>query len=96
MTQQHISARLRVPYYVRPADVAGYTSAGAWKDLDRAAEQRLLGTLQRECDSEVQMRDRLYNDAQGWFFVDQAKLELAERMEMRSCRRLQSFGMQYR
>lgn len=96
MTQHHVSANLRVPYYVSPADVADYTNARAWKDLDRAVERRLIGTLQLECDSEVQMRERMLNDAQGWFFVDQEKLEAAQRMEMRACRRLNQLGVQYR
>lgn len=95
-TQQHISSNLRVPYYVKPADVADYTNARAWKDLDRVVEHYLVGRLRQDCDSEVQIRERMYDDAHGWFFVDHEKLEAARRMEMRSCERLQSLGVPYR
>jgi len=94
-TQKHVSSKLGVPYYVKPADVAEYTNARHWRDLDKAVEYALVGRLQQGCDSERQIRERMYNDAQGWFFVDSEKLEAARRMEMRNCERLRSFGVQY-
>ena len=90
LTQQHISSRLKVPYFVNPTDVAGFTSR-KWGDLDRAAENTLVYRLNSECESEQVERQRLLQEAQGWFSVDTDKLDEAERLEMRSCHRLRNF-----
>ena len=48
--------------------------------------------MRAECDNEMLHRQRLRDDAQGWFSMDQEKLEAAERYDMPNCRRLKSFG----
>ena len=87
-TLLHTTDRLHVNYWVNPNEVADYT-AKKWKDLDRVAEGKYVGQLNAECEWERSQRQRMVNDAQGFFFTDQALLDRARRMEMASCRRLQ-------
>lgn len=82
------SNRLHVPYWVNPADVSDYTDR-KWKDLDKLAEGHYVGTLNTECEIEQNTRTRLINEAHGFFFTDQAKLDQARRMDMSSCKKLQ-------
>ncbi len=49
--------------------------------------------LQVECEVEVDRRNRLMQEAQGWFFQDEVKMDEARTMEMRSCRRLDDLRM---
>ena len=86
-TLQHTSARLHVPYWVNPVEVEDYTSR-KWKELDKVAEGKYVGQLNAECEWEQSQRNRLFNDAQGFFFPDYAKMERARNMEMPKCRRL--------
>lgn len=90
-TQSHTSNRLNIPYWVNPNEVADYTPR-KWKDLDKTAESKYIGQISAECEWEQSQRQRLAQEAQGFFFTDQAMLERARRMEMPSCRRLQDYG----
>ncbi|EON62740.1 hypothetical protein W97_01965 [Coniosporium apollinis CBS 100218] len=92
-TQQRLSGRLKVPYYVNPAEVEDFGNK-RWRELDKVAEVRYVQKLDGECEREQQARMRLMQDAQGWFYVDQERMERARRMDMRSCRRLGELGYQ--
>lgn len=95
LTQRHVSARLGIPYYVNPEDITSYTRA-QWKDVDTAVENNLIGTLRIGCEREQNMRERMINDAQGWFFVDQEKYQLARNLEMPNCNRLEAMRVRIR
>lgn len=90
-TQQRTSARLNIPYWVNPSDVEDF-SARKLKELDRSAEVRYMSHLNVECDLEQQRQARLMQDAQGWFFVDEAKMREARNMPKPSCTRLRELG----
>jgi len=90
-TFQRVSGNLKVPYWVNPAEVADY-GARKWRELDKSAEVQLLGALDRECEGEMRERERLLQEAQGWFWVDEDKVQAARGLEMRSCRRLGELG----
>ncbi|EMC97596.1 hypothetical protein BAUCODRAFT_458981 [Baudoinia panamericana UAMH 10762] len=90
-TLQHVSNRLNVPYWVEPNRVQDYT-ARKWRDLDKVAEGKFIGHLSAECEWEMAERQRLAQEAQGFFWTDQEKLERARRMEMPSCGKLQGYG----
>ncbi|KAF2199090.1 DUF1977-domain-containing protein [Delitschia confertaspora ATCC 74209] len=91
-TQSKISHPLKVPYWVNPAEVQDY-SAKKWKDLDRAAEQRYLHQLRVVCEREERQQQQLMQDAQGWFYVDEEKMEMARKLPKKSCRRLRELGL---
>lgn len=87
-TEQHISSNLKIPYWVIPSDVSGWSNK-QWKKLDNSAEHEYLGMLNTECEREQIQRARLEQSAQGFFFQDEEKMRQARSMEMKSCRRLQ-------
>lgn len=86
-TYPRTSLNLKVDYFVNPAEVKGYNTR-QWKDLDRVAENKYVGQLNAECEFERNVRQRLANEAQGFFLTDQVKLDQARRMEMPNCERL--------
>ena len=86
-TESHTSSRLGVSYFVNPAEVQSYTNR-QWKDLDRVVETKYVSQLTAECQWEQQKRQRLANEAQGFFLTDHAKLKEAQDMDMPSCRKL--------
>lgn len=90
-TQLHTSGSLKVPYWVNPNEVKDYT-VKKWKDLDKKAEGKYIGHLSAECEWEQNQRNRLANEAMGFFWTDHEALERAKKMEMPSCRKLQGYG----
>ena len=85
------SQRLKVDYYINPSDVADYNGR-KMSDLDRKAENQYVTNLQYECQLETRTRNRMVEDAQGWFFPDERKMREARNYEMRACKRLDSLG----
>ncbi|KAI9845372.1 MAG: hypothetical protein M1838_001772 [Thelocarpon superellum] len=86
-TMHRITPRLKVNYYVNPSDVAEWSSRKL-SQLDQKAEVSYVGKLQNECEMEMDQRQQLMNEAQGWFFQDTNKMNTARSMDLRSCRRL--------
>lgn len=83
--------RLRVDYYLNPAEVEDYSNRN-FRDLDRRAENSYVTNVQYDCQLEMRTRNRMMDDAQGWFFQDMEKMREARNYEMRSCRRLDEWG----
>ena len=90
-TQQHETSRFKIPYWVNPAEVQDYTTK-KWKELDKSAEVRYVSTLNVQCERERMERDRIVQDAQGFFWTDQIQLDRARNLEMRNCKRLNELG----
>ena len=86
-TMHRTTSRLNIDYYINPNDVIDYSQRD-FKKLDRTAETNLVQKLQYDCEVEVQGRNRMMQEAQGWFFQDVDKMRNARNLEMRSCRRL--------
>ncbi|GAM82949.1 hypothetical protein ANO11243_009350 [Dothideomycetidae sp. 11243] len=86
-THQRTSAGLRVPYWVKPVDVQGYSERD-WRSLDKSAETQYVNKLNYECEHENDVKQRMFNEAQGFFFIDHDKIRAAKALPMRSCRRL--------
>lgn len=93
-TQPRVSTRLKVPYYVNPADVEDYGKS-KWKNLDGIAEERYIHQVNVRCEYEHQQQQRLMQDAQGWFFIDEDKMNQARKMDKPSCKRLREMGIRY-
>ena len=56
--------------------------------LDQKAEVNYVSKLRYDCELEIQGRERLMQEAQGWFFQDVEKMRAARNLDLRSCRRL--------
>lgn len=91
-TFERVTPKLKVRYYVNPNDVKGYSKAQLTR-LDNNAEVGLVHHLRVECEAELMHKQRLYDEAQGWFRQDPEKMDIAQRFEPASCRRLDSLGL---
>ncbi|KAI9734937.1 MAG: hypothetical protein M1834_002017 [Cirrosporium novae-zelandiae] len=86
-TVHRTTPKLNINYYIDPKDVEDL-SPRKLNQLDQKAEVHFVSSLRYECDLEVQKRERMIQDAQGWFFPDQEKMQEARSLELRSCRKL--------
>lgn len=84
---QRTTPKLKVNYFLNPTDVEDYTPRKFYQ-LDQRVEVDYVTKLRYECESEVQTRDRMIHEAQGWFFPDVEKMKEARAMELKSCKRL--------
>ncbi|KAK4610391.1 hypothetical protein CLAFUW4_13539 [Fulvia fulva] len=91
-TQQHTTRNLKVNYWVNPVEVKDYTGK-QWKQLDATADRKYVNQLSTECELEQSQRQRLAQEAQGFFFTDQVKMDEARKMKMPSCQKLQGYGL---
>jgi len=91
-TQERETANLKVKYFVNPRDVQSYTQYKL-SQLDKNAEIKLVRHLRAECENEMLHKQRLYDEAQGWFRQDPIKMDVANRFETPSCRRLEKMGV---
>lgn len=79
-------------YFVNPQDITGY-SKSKLSQLDRTAENNLLRKLQSECEYERLYKQRLRDQAQGWFFQDPDMMEKAKAHKTPNCDRLRTLGV---
>lgn len=91
-TQERISHRYKVPYWVNPVEVEDY-STRKWKRLDEVAEAKYMHLLNVRCEYESQQQKRLEQEAYGWLSVDQEKLSQARKMEKKNCKKLNDLGI---
>ncbi len=93
-TCAHTSANLDIKYFVPPSVCSEFGSAKKnWRALDKRAEESYVHTLNVRCQNEQYKRGRMEQDAQGWFFVDEGKMEEARRMPMPSCEEIRRRGL---
>ncbi|THY70245.1 DUF1977-domain-containing protein [Aureobasidium pullulans] len=86
-TQQRVSSNFQVPYYVDPREVSDLT-ARKWKELDKRADTQYVQKLSNDCEIEQSRQQQKYQQAQGFFFTDQVKLQEARRMPLPACDKL--------
>jgi DnaJ homolog subfamily B member 12 len=79
---------LKIPYWVNPSDYRDL-SRGQKDKLERRVEVKLVSDLNFNCEQEQRERDRLFIEAQGWWSVDERKMEKARKHKMPACDRLQ-------
>ncbi|ORY08897.1 hypothetical protein BCR34DRAFT_385755 [Clohesyomyces aquaticus] len=92
-TQQRMSSRLKIPYWVNPVDVDEF-SAKKWRRLDETAETKYVHQLTVNCDYEHRQQQTLFQQARGWFGDDVEKMRAAHQMKKSNCERLKQLGMQ--
>ena len=90
-TMHRVSQQFNVDYYLNPTDVTDY-NARKMRELDKQAEQQFISTLQYECQIETRNRNRMVEEAQGWFFPDVNKMRDARNYDRKACRRLEGMG----
>ena len=90
-TQLH-TATYRVPYWVNPNELIDL-SPRKTRQLDQRVESTYINDLDYKCQIETQTKQRMMQDAQGWFFPDADKMQAARAMERKSCNRLREMGI---
>ncbi|KAJ5915131.1 J domain-containing protein [Penicillium verhagenii] len=88
-TMGRTTPKLNINYFVNPLDVEDL-SPRKLRQLDSRVEVDFVSGLRFECESEVNLRDRKIQEAQGWFFPDVDKMKEARGMELKACRKLES------
>ncbi|RDW57968.1 J domain-containing protein [Aspergillus mulundensis] len=91
-TQQRTTPEIKIDYFLNPKDVTDFSSR-EFRNLDKQVEVDYVKKLRYECEGEILARDRMIQDAQGWFFPDVEKIKEARAMELKSCRRLDSLPL---
>ncbi|KAL4978041.1 hypothetical protein BDW66DRAFT_130864 [Aspergillus desertorum] len=91
-TQQRTTPEIKIDYFLNPKDVRDFSSR-EFRNLDKQVEVDYVKKLRYECEGEILARDRMIQDAQGWFFPDVEKIKEARAMELKSCRRLDSLPL---
>jgi DnaJ family protein B protein 12 len=86
-TLHRTTPRFNIDYYLNPKEVTGYSKRQLSR-IDNNAEARYVVDLSDKCDLEVERKKRLVQEAQGWFSVDEDKMQQANEFEMKSCNRL--------
>jgi len=94
-TQQRVSSGFGIHYYVDPREVSDI-STRKWKELDKRADANYYHKLSTECEVQQQRQQQMYQQAQGFFFTDQVKLQEARGYKMPSCQRLNDLGYRTR
>lgn len=91
-TMQRTTPKLKLNYFIDPRDVDDY-SARKFYQLDQRVEVDYVSKLRYECDTEARARDRMIQDAQGWFFPDVDKMKEARSLELKSCKKLETLNL---
>ncbi|KAK3304140.1 uncharacterized protein B0T15DRAFT_575654 [Chaetomium strumarium] len=91
-TMERTMPNLNVRYYLNPADVQSYSPSKLYS-LDKKAEVVLVQQLRIKCESEMAHKQQLQNAAQGWFYPDPEKMEVANAYPMPACQRLNSMRL---
>lgn len=61
--------------------------------MDAHVENALVNKLDRECEGARVMQQRLRQEAQGWFSVDQEKYRAARAVDDSACVRLRGLNL---
>ena len=93
-TMLRTTPNYKVDFYVNPKEVDDF-SRSKWHQLEKKVEVNYIQKLRYECDAEVQSRNRMVQEAQGWFFQDVDKLNAARQLKMTSCRKLDQLRVPY-
>lgn len=91
-TLHRTTPRFQVNYYLDPSAVEGFSDRKL-RQLDQTAEVKYINVLRYECQVEHSERNRMLEEAQGWFSTDEKKFREARALPMRSCNRLNELGV---
>ncbi|KAF2117807.1 hypothetical protein BDV96DRAFT_489029 [Lophiotrema nucula] len=86
-TQLRTSSSIKVPYYVIPSEVEDFNNR-KWRQLDKDTEIKYVHNLQVGCDYERRQQQVMMENAQGWFYQDEAAMDRARKLDMPRCKKL--------
>ncbi|KAH3686462.1 hypothetical protein WICPIJ_002549 [Wickerhamomyces pijperi] len=86
-----ISPKISIPYYVTTKTKNNLTPKKLTK-LNRAVEEEYIDNLRTNCQYEKNEKERRINEAYGWFFPDEEKLNKAQALKLPTCERLEEIA----
>lgn len=89
---QRETPKYHIPFFVQPKYAADKATPKLRK-LDRKIENEIVQDKKTMCNREHLRRNQMMEDAQGWFFTDEAMLKRAKEMPMPNCRELEELGI---
>lgn len=89
---QRETPRLHIPFYVGEK-FAVHKSDNKLRNFDHKVENLYVQDRRAKCSREQVAKNNLMEDAQGWFYTDQRKMEAAENMPMPHCQELRDLGL---
>ncbi|KAH6674587.1 hypothetical protein B0J14DRAFT_562696 [Halenospora varia] len=95
ITLSRFSKPHNTEYWVNPVEVENYTPK-QFHMLDQEADRMFVQEMRVGCVQEEEARQRLVQEAQGWFGQDQQKMLRAQKMEMLHCKKLEELKMRAR
>lgn len=90
-TLHRASERLKVHYWTDPRETGDYSTRN-WRDLDSYVEGKYISRLRAECEWEQNLKQRAFQDAQGFWSRDEIKWQRAKAMTMPACDKLEGWG----
>ncbi|KAF3934588.1 hypothetical protein ABW20_dc0100847 [Dactylellina cionopaga] len=90
--EKRVTPNYKIPFYVNPADMVNQTPTKLYR-MDQYAETIFLNRLLAECEREYKKRQERIQESQGWFWVDNKKLQEAVTLPLKSCQRLDDMGV---
>ncbi|KAG9238386.1 hypothetical protein BJ875DRAFT_480353 [Amylocarpus encephaloides] len=91
-TDMRLSTQHKKEYWTSPADTIDYTKK-MFDRMDANADRIYVQDLNYRCTLEEDERQRMIQDAQGWFFPDMQKLQKASKLPLKHCKTLGDLGM---
>lgn len=89
---QRTTPRYKVPFYVAPK-FASDKSKLKLRKFDRNVENEYIQDKKTMCNREQMRRNQMIDDAQGWFYTDEAMLAKAKELPMPNCNELKHYGI---
>jgi DnaJ family protein B protein 12 len=91
-TLHRLTTRHKVDYYLNPVEVEHFTPH-KFSQLDKMADTKFIQQLQYNCERELDLQQRMVEEARGWFVHNTEKMNQARNLEMKNCRKLDSMGL---
>lgn len=82
----------KIPFYVKQ-DFVNDKSGRALKNFDAKVENIYVQDKRGRCSREQMRKNEMIEDAQGWFYTDNRKLEAAYKYPMPNCEILRGLGV---
>lgn len=93
-SEARTSKKFHVNYWVDPREINGYNNRDL-RRLDEIAENKYIQTVNVRCETERYQRSRMEQEATGWFYDDEVKMQQARDMPMPNCKKLKDMGIIY-
>lgn len=91
---ERTTPRYKIPFYVTPQmENKKDMTTKKFRNFDDKVENLYVQDKRSKCSREQILKNELIEDAQGWFFVDEEKMERAQNMAMPNCQFLRKLNL---